>query len=112
MLGGSTETGNPVFEFKNNIIYHTRTGNTLSARFYDDYDTNLDADYNLWYDSTGYDRIRRNGTTYTYAGYQTAGFEANSVVSDNPDMTDAAGADFTLTAASPTLRHFGSSPFC
>ena len=93
----------PVVRFKNNIVYNTQAGRTIHIEA--DAGANLDADYNLYYDSSGTEDMRRAGVTYAnYAAYQAAPFEANSVISDNPDYTNPGGADFTLQVpASPAL---------
>jgi hypothetical protein len=91
-------------EIQNNIIYHTQSGRRCFFA-----DTSAEGaittmDYNLWYDSTAEETMRRNGTTYgTFATYQAAGYEPNSVMSDNPDFTDQANHDFTLQVGSPAI---------
>ena len=94
----------PVVVFKNNIIYHVAAG-TDTIWIENAVWTNLDFDYNLYYDSTGTEDIWVGAILYgTYAAYQTAGFEPNSVVSQDPTFTNAGAADFTLIVGSPAIN--------
>ena len=103
-IDGGEDPPNPTVFFQNNIIYHTESGGdsdyvmTVSS----DISDNLTQNYNCWY-STGVTAFRRNGTTYANAAAYSAVYESNSVF-DNPDMTNPAGGDFTLTAVSPAIN--------
>jgi len=88
---------------RNNIIYHTWAGRycylvdigALAA---------ISTDYNLWYDSTLEETMWIEGVTYgTFAAYVTAGYEPNSVMSQDPLFTNQAAHDFSLQAGSPAI---------
>ena len=68
-------------------------------------DASMLADYNICYDSSGDASgfISWEGVNRTHAAWvSTDGQNANGSF-ENPDLTDAAGGDFTLTAASPCV---------
>jgi len=94
----------PVVEIKNNIFHttqyramHLESGCNLG---------NFDMDYNLWNATTNPSgqEIRRLGVTYaTFAAYQAAGYEPNSVMQQDPLWLDKANCDFTLRSGSPAI---------
>lgn len=93
----------PIIRIKNNIVSHTQAG-TYTYDWENAPFTHVDADHNLLYDSTGTDDIQRGGAQYrTYAAYQAAGHEPNTIVSQDPLFNNAVGADFTLQAGSPAI---------
>jgi hypothetical protein len=65
----------------------------------------LTFDYNNWYSAAG-TVISYQGDTYTsaqFATYQSEKSQDANGISDNPDFTNAAGNDFTLTSVSPCI---------
>ena len=100
----SPDANTPTVEVKNNIIYNTKNG-YRTFHVHGAIGTNLSADYNLYYaDFAAGEEIRRGGVTYnTYADYQTAGYEPNTVIDDDPDLNNPGAADFTLQAGSPAI---------
>lgn len=87
---------------KNNIVYDTRGKDILRSR--SEHEAWLIVDHNLYYTSSVTETISRNNTNYvSYQGYKAAGFEPNTVVSEDPSFNDAAGGDFTLQAGSPAI---------
>jgi hypothetical protein len=118
MFSDYTPNNHPSITFKNNIIYYTRdVGRPLSSK--DGVDTNLDADYNLYYATGTAEEIKRGTTVYdTLADYETSGEEPNSVFEEDPLFVDLGAKDFTLQGGSPAvdagvdvgLAYSGSAP--
>lgn len=99
--------GTPTINLKNNLIYHNKNGtskHTLIIENGIEGVGNIDADYNLYYDSTGEQEIDRDGNSYaTYAAYQAAGYEPNSISGD-PDFEGAESGIFELQPGSPAIN--------
>lgn len=92
----------PAIRIKNCIVYHTSTG--IRTYYFEFEPTTFDVDYNLLYDETGEEEIRRDSTNYgTFADYQTAGYEPHSIVSQDPLFYDQDNDVFTLTESSPAI---------
>jgi hypothetical protein len=87
---------------KNNIIYHTQDGRR-SLYVESSAEPALASDYNLWYDSSGYERMRR-GTTYNdYASY-AAVYEPHSMLGRDPEFVNRSGHNYELEPGSPAIE--------
>jgi hypothetical protein len=96
------EPGEPAVAFKRNIVYHTQPIRVyqLQSRI----EPGLKFDENLLFDATGREDVRRAGKTYSnFAAYKAAGYEPNSIVSQDPLFADPDAGDFTLQPGSPAL---------
>ena len=99
------------FAFKNNIVWATNTDPDCDYMLYIrfasgiSYTGKFDVDYNCWHwDASANHTFRRQGASYTtFASYQGAGYEANSISAD-PLFNNRAGYDFRLTGSSPCLN--------
>jgi len=101
------EAQTPYLHVKNNILYVTDqprcrvlqvTDAILTAYF--------DADYNLYYVVPGgAQRIWINGTGYTsLADYQAAGYEAHTVIDDDPHFKNLGDNNFNIHRSSPAVN--------
>jgi len=89
--------------YRNNIVFVTQDG-PKAFKSDPEFEPWIQADRNLYYSTSATQSIRRGGTTYhTFAAYQAAGYEPNSVVGHDPLVNDPASADFTLRPGSPAI---------
>ena len=101
------EAQTPYLYVKNNIFYIT---DQVRCRVYHVTDSALtdyfDADYNLFYAVAEADqRIRIDGTDYTtFQDYLDDGYEAHTVINDDPDFIDAGSEDFRIHRSSPAVN--------
>jgi hypothetical protein len=88
--------------FQNNIIHHVTDGRKCLVIETSVPAGNITLDYNLWYDPTDYDYMRRGGTVYGSIADYLAVYEDHSL-EGNPAFVDAPSDDFELTAGSPAI---------
>ena len=97
-----------VAEFKNNIVYMNGGGasGVYSKQIWiriGSPDDITDCNYNLIYGSDA-DQCRVVSTGYTWAEWQSAGYDANSLNTATHGMTDPDNGDFTLQFGSPCMN--------